>query len=244
MNYPNAPIREALFDIRVNSINIKKTEDLLELKEIIKIDFPELKLIHQFTSKIQISVDKPPEGESQSDLSGYVFISEDKTRQLQVKIDGITLNILKPYENWEKHFTYFIEIWNKYNELFSPNSITRIATRFINRIEIPMPLNNFQEYIVNTPPIPKCLPQVFASFFMQTQIPCNIEGANRNAIISETIEPITNDILPFILDIDVFQVLDVQNKDNNLIKNFNEIRILENEIFENCITDKTRNLFL
>ncbi len=244
MIYPNAPIREALFDIRVNNINIKKVEDLLFLKEMVLDDLPEMRLLHQFTSKINFSLDKPVEGESQSDIAGYVFVSKDKTRQLQIKNDGITLNILKPYENWEKHFTYFIEIWNKYNELFSPNNITRIAARFINRIEIPMPFNSFQEYIVNMPPIPICLPQVFTSFFMQTQIPCNVEGANVNAIISETIEPITNDILPFILDIDVFQVLDAENKNVDLIKNFSEIHILKNDIFENCITDKTRKLFL
>lgn len=51
-------------------------------------------------------------------------------------------------------------------------------------------------------------------------------------------------ILPFILDIDVFQELNIENSIDNLKLNFSEIRKIKNEIFENYITDKTRQLFL
>ena len=91
------------------------------------------------------------------------------------------------------------------------------------------------------PPIPNCLPQTFATFFMQIQVPCN--DSYRNVIITETIEPFTDSKLPFILDIDVFQELNVQNSTESIIANFDELRKVKNEIFESCITDKTRNLF-
>ncbi len=76
---------------------------------------------------------------------------------------------------------------------------------------------------------------------MQIQVPC--KDAFRNVIITETIEPIDNSLLPFILDIDVFQELNVENSNDSLRHNFSEIRNIKNEIFENCITDKTRHLF-
>ena len=47
-----------------------------------------------------------------------------------------------------------------------------------------------------------------------------------------------------ILDIDVFQELNIENSIDNLKLNFSEIRKIKNEIFENYITDKTRQLFL
>ena len=241
MIYPNAPIREAVFDIRVDRLNIKQIEDLAVFKDLVKDNFPIEKKRHNVTGLIQFSADKPVESAAHSDLTGYVFISEDQTRQLQVRVDGITLNILKPYENWETHFEQFLKMWEIYKKLFSPNNVIRIASRFINKIEIPLPFNDFQEYILNMPPIPNCLPQTFATFFMQIQVPCN--DSYRNAIITETIEPIIDFKLPFILDIDVFQELNVQNSTDSIVANFDELRKVKNEIFESCITDKTRKLF-
>ena len=65
----------------------------------------------------------------------------------------------------------------------------------------------------------------------------------RNIILTETIEPFDDSVLPFILDIDVFQELNVDKSIEHLTINFNEMRLIKNEIFENCITDKTRQLF-
>lgn len=241
MNYPKSPIREAVFDVRIDRLNINDVYELLSVKEIISKDFPVQKKRHNITGMFQFTPDKPIESKTHSDLTGFIFLSEDHTRQLQIRIDGFTLNILKPYENWETHFDVFIKYWAVYNEKFKPNNITRIATRYINRIEIPLPFNDFQEYVLNMPPIPSCLPQTFSNFFMQIQVPCKDEF--RNVVITETIEQIENSTLPFILDIDVFQELNVNNSIESLTQNFSDIRNIKNEIFENCITEKTRELF-
>lgn len=241
MIYQNAPIREAVFDIKVDKLNILSVEELLQIKELISNDFPIEKKRHDITGMFQFSPDKPIESKSHSDLTGYIFLSNDETRQLQVRIDGFTLNILKPYENWETHFETFINYWSEYNNFFRPEKIIRIATRFINRIEIPFPFNDFQDFVINMPPIPACLPQTFSNFFMQIQVPS--KDKFRNVVITETIEPIEHSILPFILDIDVFQELNIENSKENLSLNFAEMRGIKNEIFENCITEKTRKLF-
>lgn len=242
MNYPNAPIQEALFDIRVDQLNIAQIEDLAKFKDYVKEIFPNEKKQHNFIGQFQLSPDKPFQGVAQTDLAGYIYSSIDGTRQLQIKADGITLNILKPYENWDTHFKLFIKMWSEYEKLYSPNKIVRIATRFINRIELPLPFNSFQDYIVNMPPIPKCLPQHFASFLMQIQVPCH--DRLKSAIITETIEPASNSILPFILDIDVFQELGLSNSKEDLEIKFSELRQAKNEIFESCITEKTKALFI
>jgi uncharacterized protein (TIGR04255 family) len=242
MNFKNAPIREAVFDIKVDKLNINQIEDLKSFYELVKDNFPSEKKKHNITGLIQFSPEDPIVSKAQSDLTGYVFISKDQTRQIQVRIDGITLNILKPYENWDTHFEIFIEMWEIYKKKFSPNNVIRIASRFINKIDIPLPFEDFQEYILNMPPIPKNLPQTFSTFFMQIQVPCN--DSYRNAIITETIEPIIESKLPFILDIDVFQELNVQNSTESIKSNFSDIRKIKNDIFENCITEKTKKLFL
>ena len=243
MNYTNSPIREAIFDIKVDKINTNQIEALLAFKEYIKSDFPIEKKKESFTSVIQFSAEKS-ESQMQTNIIGYIFASEDQTRQLQVDFDGITLNILKPYKNWETHFEQFLKIWEIYNNTFAPENVLRLGTRYINRIEIPFPFTSFQEYISNMPPIPACLPQFFTSFFMQIQVPCEDNNQDKNAIISETIEPINNNILPFILDIDVYQELNLDKTTENITKIFNEFRKIKNNIFEDCITAKTKQLFL
>jgi len=241
MNYPNAPIREAIFDITIDKLNIKQVEELSTFHDKIKDNFPIEKKKHQVTGLLHFSLDKPMESKAQSNILGYVFISSDGTRQLQVKTDGITFNVLKPYENWEIHFEQFMIMWEIYKEMFAPNIVTRIATRFINKINIPLPFEDLQDYILNMPPIPKCLPQNYSTFFMQIQVPCS--EPLRNVIITEAIEPVIDSQLPFILDIDVYQWLNVQNSSESILTTFSELREVKNEIFENCITNKTRDLF-
>jgi uncharacterized protein (TIGR04255 family) len=75
---------------------------------------------------------------------------------------------------------------------------------------------------------------------MQTEIPCSNNGTS--VIITETFEkPVS--ILPFILDIDIYKVGHTNLDIVELAKEFDLLRDLKNQTFENCITDKTRKLF-
>jgi uncharacterized protein (TIGR04255 family) len=240
MNYKNAPIQEAVFDVRIDRIGVQSVEDLKKYKEHLPDEYQNEKKKVNFSGVFQVAKNKEIESKTKSDLTGYIYSTPQNTRQIQVRLDGFTLNILKPYETWEVHFAEFLKAWSLYKDLFQPNSVQRIATRFINRIEIPIPFNDFEDFIVNMPPIPQGLPQVFNSFFMQIQVPCS--DNLRSAIITETMEPATEKVLPFILDIDVFQERGLTF--DNLVENFNQIRSIKNEVFENCISEQTRKLFL
>ncbi|MBK7431863.1 MAG: TIGR04255 family protein [Bacteroidetes bacterium] len=57
------------------------------------------------------------ESQAHSDHSGYVFLSQDSSRQIQIKQDGLTFNILKPYIKWEEHFAAFMQFWKEYDRL-------------------------------------------------------------------------------------------------------------------------------
>ena len=149
--------------------------------------------------------------------------------------------MINTYENWENHFEEFINIWKFYLDCFQPAKITRIATRYINRINIPNTPSNFQEYFTYMPPIPKSLPQQSTNFFMQVHVPC--DDRLRKAVITETMEQTNSDFIPFILDIDVYSEGEFAITNSELSKEFSEIRLIKNSIFESCITDKCRNLF-
>ncbi|GIL23790.1 MAG: hypothetical protein BroJett042_23030 [Bacteroidota bacterium] len=239
MKYKTAPIQEAVFDVRIDRIGVQSVEELKRYKDQLPKEYQNEKKKVNFSGLFQVADNKELETKTRGDLTGFVYSTVENNKQIQVRLDGFTFNVLRPYDKWEVHFSEFLKAWTEYKNLFQPSSVVRIATRFINRIEIPIPFKDFEEYIINMPPIPKGLPQIFNSFFMQIQVPC--EDNLRNAIITETMEPATEKILPFILDIDVFQERSITF--DNLAENFDQIRAIKNQVFENCITDQTRKLF-
>jgi|JI10StandDraft_1071094.scaffolds.fasta_scaffold22118_11 uncharacterized protein (TIGR04255 family) len=241
MPYPKAPIQEAIFDVRVDRLAIANTEELSSFHEEVKADFPTQKKRHNLTSSIKFTAEASPLTDAKADLIGYVFINADETRQIQTRIDGFTYNVVKTYEHWDKHFAEFLKLWTLYDSLFNPTIVLRIATRYINRINLPVPFTSFQDFITNIPPVPKSLPQTFNNFFMQTQTPCS--DNLRHAIITETLDQPGDRVLPFILDIDVFQEQNIQKTETSFNENFSAIRKIKNDIFESCITEKARELF-
>ncbi|MDP2807882.1 MAG: TIGR04255 family protein [bacterium] len=240
MPYANSPIREAVFDIRIDSLDINKTDFEAILSKIVVSDYLHKHNLMSVKSNFTLQdTGFKLENKDAPSVTGVVFTNKTNNRKIQFRLDGFTYNILKPYLSWESHFNEFLTYWQIYNETLKPKNITRIATRFINRIEIPLELRDFDDYIKNMPPIPICLKQTYLNFFMQVTVPCPDNASV--AILTETIEEPQKDKLPFILDIDVFQTNNIVKAE--LVRHFNGIRIIKNDIFEKCITDKTRELF-
>nr|MBC8551408.1 TIGR04255 family protein [Candidatus Brocadiales bacterium] len=173
---------------------------------------------------------------------GYLFQSPIKKKIVQARLDGFTFNKLKPYESWKAFRSEACELWNIYCQITSPVKITRIALRYINRIEIPLPMNDFKDYVLTTPEIAPKLPQALNHFFMQLEIP-NPE-LPAIALITQTMgNPTANQRLPLILDIDVFSKTDFIHNDEEMWKEFEKLRKFKNEVFFNSITEKTKELF-
>jgi len=237
MKYPNAPIREAVFDIQVSNTERMSQVEIENLHTLFSSKYPKKRVLNRFFGKLEMKDGNGISNNTNSEFRGLIFSNNSNNRQVQFRIDGFTLNFLSPYNNWEELFSEAKKLWEIYNSGLNPIKINRIALRFINKIDIPLPFISFQEYITNMPPIPKSLPQFYKNFFMQIEVPCEYE--KYTAIITETIETPTKEIIPFILDIDVFK--EIHNDFN--IDDFKYLRLIKNSIFEDFITDKTRNLF-
>jgi len=241
--FPNAPITEALLDIRAQlprEIDLKKLE---VFHENIKPRFPDKKQRISFEAGFHLSPEKPPVPlPPAGGPYGHLFSSPDGKKVVQARLDGFTFNKLKPYENWERFFSEAQELWAYYLEIAKPEKVTRIALRYINRIEIPLPIKDFKEYILTVPEIAPNLPQGIARLFMQISIP-NSE-IQATAIITEAMENITAiQKLPFIFDIDVFQEILCSANAPEIWERFKKLRVFKNDIFFNSITEKTKELF-
>ncbi len=238
--FPNAPITEAILDIRAELPEEVKLEDLAAFQNSIRERFSEKKERYSYEAGFQFSQGVSATT-SQQKIDGYLFESLSEKKVVQTRLDGFTFNKLKPYENWGIFYREGRELWNLYSKIAQPSKVIRIALRYINRIEIPLPLKDFEEYILTFPHLPPNLPQALAQFLMQLVIPnAEIEA---NAIITLAIERAAGQKLPLIFDIDVSRDAVYVDSKEEIWNDFEKLHIFKNDIFFNSITDKTKELF-
>lgn len=241
--FPNPPITEALLDIRCKLPPEVSLDNLATLHEAIRDRYPNKRTRMSWQARVEI---RPP-GEAQvvapssGKPDGYHFLSADGKRIVQARLDGFTFNRLKPYDRWETFRDEAKANWRVYTKVARPETVSRIALRYINRIEVPLPIKDFKEYILTTPEIAPSLPQGLANFLMRLEVPDPKSGST--GIITETMEPPNENSLPLILDIDVIREAQFDPKSEDLWVAFEQVRDFTNEIFFRSITDKAKELF-
>lgn len=241
--FPNAPITEALIDIKVQ---LPKTIDLSILStyhEIIKHNFPQKKERIAWQGGIEFEEGEEPKFSAPlGGPDGYLFTSSDEKKVVQARIDGFTYSRLKPYTCWEEFMFEAKELWEQYVEIAGPSSILRLGLRYINRIDIPLPVRDFKEYVLTFPEIAPGIPQGLNDFFMQLAIPD--PETDIKTILTETIDKsyLNDHTIPLIFDIDVFKESKF-NIESDFWSDFKYMQELKNKIFFNSVTDKAKELF-
>lgn len=238
MTYPNAPIVEAVFDIKVSNTVIINPSTFEQYAKTELKEFPIINKRQNVNLRID---DKHGTGQigKTTNLLGYIFSNIQGNRKIQFRLDGFSFNMLRPYSNWEEFSSTAFKYLQNYLALANPMFITRIGLRYINRIDLPHEDEAFQKYIKYLPPVPGGLPPKFEKYFFQMQIPA--DNSNK-AVISQTFEQEKNGRIPFIIDIDVFQEERIKASES-LNEKFNNLRDLKNTIFEDLVTDECKQLF-
>lgn len=147
-----------------------------------------------------------------------------------------------PYIDWHDLSSEARRLWTNYREITDPPLITRIALRYINRINIPLPIADLKEYFRTIPEISPDLPQGVSNFFMQLYLPQ--PDLNAMCILNLTMLPPTSqDTTSLLFDIDLFRISAVPQLEVEIWNTFDSMRDRKNKIFEASITDKARELF-
>lgn len=121
--------------------------------------------------------------------------------------------------------------------------IVRLAVRYINRIELPLPFGDFREFVRTAPDIAPELPQSLSALFFRVEIP--EPGKTFSATITEAMEPITeaSTHLPLIFDIDVVDQRSVEASSPLIWDAFERMRQYKNELFFRSMTARALELF-
>ena len=240
--FPNAPITEALLDIHVEFSASVAPEKLESFHDAVRDAYPTKQRRVKWRGEIQLASDSVQQAVKRG-AQGFLFKSEDGRRIVQARQDGFTFNWLKPYDNWQALQSEAHSRWEAYRDTLCPEAVIRVGLRYINRIEIPIPFEDFRDYVKTAPDIAPGVSQGLSSLFMRLEIP----DAKRKlvAIITETMESPTKDgkRLPLLFDIEVVRQDRLDPRSPALWETFEQMRQFKNEIFFSSVTDKAKELF-
>lgn len=161
--FPNPPIDEAVIDFRIGAKDGDHMESLDELAELLSHDYPERTTLKVFEGRIHVDEEEAHIEAEPGRFLGFMVRSEDERRFAQLKSTGVTFGHLKPYENWDALFTEGWTVWEQYLGQMRPESVTRVATRFVNRLELPMSFST-EDYSTTPIAVPAGLPDDLVSF--------------------------------------------------------------------------------
>jgi uncharacterized protein (TIGR04255 family) len=240
--FSKEPIVEAVLDIQVEPAEGMNMEQIGTFFNHVKGQYSEKEMRAKGSAVIRISPQGPSMDEPSMQPVGYLYRSPQGKKAVQARIDGYTFNKFSPYENWGTFSAEARELWQHYVETAKPKRLKRLALRYINRIEIPLPIRDFKDYLLTIPQIAPNLPQALAHFIMRLVVPNPEIGAT--AVINVVMDQSSSaKFQPIIFDIDVFKITNHPGNSEEIWQDFDQLRIFKNEIFFNSITDRAKELF-
>lgn len=241
---PKAPITEALIDIRVEVPDGTEVQSLSAFREEVCGDYPTCRERRKWHGQLVFRKTEAPAVQAAAEgPDGYLLTSKDGNQIVQARLDGFTFSRLKPYETWERLRGSARRLWKPYCHAAKPAAITRIAVRYVNRLELPIPIKDFREWTLTAPEIAPDLPQDLAGFFMRLNL--SFEDPKGFVNITQTIEPGEYDeCVPLIFDIDAFWPQRFDPDDEKAWHKLEDLRAIKNRVFFGSITDKMQERFL
>ncbi len=246
--YPHldkAPIVEAVVDWRVK---LPIDFDIETFKNIGQALGTQYKLFDEergfeFGLKFkQKSGDQPQVSSRDVGIRGYRFQSEDRLEIANFKQDGFNFSRLKPYTQWDSVFSEAERLWHIYRSACQPEEISRIAVRYINRIPLPLPVNDFGVYFTAPPVVPAGLPPLISALLYRVVLNDPASGIVTN--FTQVLEPPDDGRLPFILDIDAYIARSMDPAAPDLRSDFAALREMKNRVFFATLTKTTLEMFL
>ncbi|MGK7311236.1 MAG: TIGR04255 family protein [Candidatus Longimicrobiales bacterium M2_2A_002] len=239
----NAPISEALIDVRVKPQAALETSALRELPDKIRQEFPTLEEKRVFEGVLKLQPGKEEFQTKAPNLYGFLHRSEDGRNVVQFRRDGFTFSRLKPYTEWEKVVAEAQRLWHVYLGQAAPQMVTRIAVRYINHIRLPLPMEDFGDYLLAPPALPESAPSSISNFLSRVTLYYPEQRIAVNLTQSLESAADADDQIVILLDIDAFIADDFEPESVQIWDELWNLRDRKNELFFGSITERTAELF-
>lgn len=240
--YP--PVTEAVIEIKVDGG--LSMDGIEKISKKLQKNYPHKVLLNDFETSITFGQKSGASVAVNSNAKGVQLASDDQVDIIIISKNSLAVSRLAPYLGWDDLYSKFILAWKSWKKVANTKPVVRLGVRFINRIDIPLNVDNkieLHDYLTFYPNVPNLSPEPMIGYLIQVTQPA-IEGSKWSANITSTTlqSPLVNN-LSLLLDVDVFRSEDLPLKDEELWTMIAEVRTFKNAIFNKCLTSKAQELF-
>lgn len=241
--YKRPPILEAIIDVQfkteLSDATLSKLAKKLKQKYPVEQnafkDVGVLVEIHDGGARAHALNDKVTKGKRlESNDSEWVIILYPKQ---------FSFIRLAPYADWDEFFNEFNEFWTIFKKEQSSKTLSRLAVRYVNRIDIPTDKGveaiNIADYLhvgVHTP-------EGLIVDGYEASFKIKVDDKSSAIIRTATHTKEIPNTAALLLDIDLFIHDELPQKDDDIFGSLNWLRQEKNKLFEMFISDKARELF-
>lgn len=238
MRYKKAPILEAVLEFRwAQSASLDDLNEVLTLEAFDSFEAPKPRV--QIDAAVNVEANEFSHRQSQMgfeaalrDGSEIVFLEKQKFVFVQ----------RAPYDRWEHFSARALSLLSATASSLKIDEFSRVGIRFVNRIDIPGPKVDTDDYVTIKFDGPRHDRGIVEEFQMRVVKPTEKEGIHYALVLATTASPLP-DHSAILLDIDVFTIRPLPAKGEELQRTLADMRTEKNDIFEECLTDKSRALF-
>lgn len=237
------PITEAILDFRVRPGPDIRLEELAKAAAELSVDYPRSEEAWLVEGSFAFSTESANAVSSSSRrANGYFLHSRDGKQVGQFRLDGFTFSRLAPYTSWEDVAPEALRLWELYAALAKPETLYRIAVRYINHISLPEAPTELEQILTCAPRIPVELPQFMTGFLSRVLVPLPLANTHTSVVQAMDLPPAapSNTLL---LDVDVFCGQELPLSTDALRPLFEQLREFKNKAFFGSLKEETVRLF-
>lgn len=240
--YLNPPITEALCQLQFDPNTEWDITVPGLLYERVKDRFPKRRQLQELDIMIDPKLGLSQEVSRHTKPANRIqFWTEDAKTLIQVGPNLLVTNHLKPYTSWQEFLPNIKQGFEAYTSTTSAKVVQRAALRYINQIEFTETSIDLEHYFNYYPFIGKELPQLLGEFNIHIQIPYDNESNMTNLRLANAGNNKTDNlVITLDLDYSTNEEAGLNVDDMYMWLNIAHDRL--KELFEACITNKTRNM--
>ena len=133
-------------------------------------------------------------------------------------------------------------MWRSYTATVSPEYVSRLALRYINRLNIPLPVEDFSLHLTSPPVIPPDLPQEISSFL--TRVVFHESKLGLAATITQALEQgLDPNSVTVILDIDAYKTGEFDPHGAEIAEVLEALHGFKNRVFFSSLTEAALGVY-
>lgn len=242
--YIHPPIVEAVVEFRFAGGQMVDTELLEEFKVALGQDYPgEMRTSNQIQVQAQVG-EAGVSTAAQSSVHKVLFPSADGLRLVGVGHQSLSLHVLKPYPGWPDFKARVETALDVYREIVAPDAIFGLAVRYIDQVILPAdPDVILADFFVGLPARPAAMPGGLASFHVVTQA-IEPETATTAVLTLASGQRTAGGGATVLYDLNLIRDCSASPVGYEGWQDpLDELQTRQRDIFEQSITEKTRELF-